>query len=186
MPLTDFVDRLGTGNFRLDTSTNRYIVGPTVEVRLPFGFGIEFDALFRHLHYTSSGNLVDVVVDSRTTSDAWEFPILAKYRLPTKIVRPYIDGGVAFDTLSGLKQTITQTVIPTRITSTRTTTNPSDLDNKTTVGAVVGLGVDIHALILHISPEIRYTRWSSQHFLSTNGLLESNQNQAEFLLGITF
>src|SRR5690242_11343484 len=76
VPLTDFVDRLGTGNFRLDTSTNRYIVGPTVEIRLPFGFGIEFDALFRHLHYTSSGNLVDVVVDSRTTSDAWEFPIL--------------------------------------------------------------------------------------------------------------
>lgn len=47
-------------------------------------------------------------------------------------------------------------------------------------------GVDIHALILHLSPEIRYTRWSSQHFLATNGLLESNQNQAEVLLGITF
>jgi hypothetical protein len=49
---------------------------------------------------------------------------------------------------------------------------------------VIGGGVGIHALFLHISPEVRYTRWTSQHF--TSFLLNSNQNQAEFLLGITF
>jgi hypothetical protein len=53
------------------------------------------------------------------------------------------------------------------------------------MGAVVGAGLDIHALFLHISPEVRYTRWTSQHFTFGN-VLNSNQNQAEFLLGITF
>ena len=35
-------------------------------------------------------------------------------------------------------------------------------------------------------PEIRYTRWGAQHFFDVNGLLHSNVNQGEFLLGITF
>ena len=51
---------------------------------------------------------------------------------------------------------------------------------------MIGAGLDIHALILHVSPEFRYTRWGAQHFLSSNGGLGSSQNQAEFLVGITF
>ena len=77
-------------------------------------------------------------------------------------------------------------MILTQITTTTATSNPPELNNNTTTGVVVGVGLDVHALFLHISPEVRYTRWASQHFLSGNGLLESNQNQAEFLLGITF
>lgn len=186
IPATDFVSAIDTGNIRFNTGTNRYIVGPTIELRLPFGFGIEVDALYRRLHYDAAAFAIDVVTQARTTADAWEFPILAKYRLPTKIVRPYIDGGVAFDTLAGLKQTITQTVIPTRISNVTANSSPPELKNTTTAGVVVGFGVELHALIVRISPEIRYTRWSSQHFLSPSGLLESNQNQAEVLLGITF
>ena len=60
--------------------------------------------------------------------------------------------------------------------------NPS---KNTTTGFVVGGGLDIHLLILHISPELRYTRWGAKHFLDPNGGFSSNQNQAEFLLGIT-
>ena len=48
-----------------------------------------------------------------------------------------------------------------------------------------GAGLDIKALILHISPEIRYTRWTAQYF-NLSGVLDSNQNQAEVLVGITF
>ena len=63
--------------------------------------------------------------------------------------------------------------------------NPSELQNRTSTGVLIGGGVDIHALFLHISPEVRYTRWTSQHFALDN-LLNSKQNQAEFLLGISF
>ena len=69
------------------------------------------------------------------------------------------------------------------ITSTST---PAELNKKTTTGFVLGFGVDVHALIIHVSPEIRYTRWGAQHFLDQNGGFHSSQNQAEFLVGITF
>jgi len=98
-------------------------------------------------------------------------------------VRPYIDGGVAWDHVQGLSATITKATY-TGATTTKTS-NPVELTNPNTAGVVVGAGVDLHALFLHISPEVRYTRWTSQHF-SFDDELHSNQNQAEFLLGITF
>jgi hypothetical protein len=46
--------------------------------------------------------------------------------------------------------------------------------------------VEVKALVIHIAPEIRFTRWNDQHFLDPAGLIKSNLNQAEFLVGITF
>jgi len=187
VPLTDFLDTVqNPDQLNFQTTTSRYIIGPTVELRLPFGFGVELDALYRHLDYTSSGNLIDVIESSKTTGGAWEFPLLAKYRFHSKVVRPYVDAGIAWDTLQGLTQTVTQTVIPTNITTTSTTSNPQELHKNTTTGFVVGAGIDVHVLLIHVSPEVRYTRWGAQHFLSSNGGLQSSQNQAEFLVGITF
>jgi opacity protein-like surface antigen len=185
IPLTDFFDNVNNGNFVLTSTTNRYIIGPTVELRLPAGFGVECDALYRHLNYSSSFNAVDVFTNNRTTGNAWEFPLLAKYRLATPLVKPYVDAGVAFDTLSGLKQTIVSTLAPNRQTTT-TTSNPRELSKGTTTGFVIGFGVDIKAIVLHVSPEFRYTRWGSSHFTIPNGSALSNQNQAEFLVGFTF
>jgi len=185
VPLTDFLSTVQSPNFGFNSNTKRYIVGPTVELRLPFGLGIELDALYRRLDYTSSANLVDVFISGNTTGNAWEFPLLAKYRFPSKGLRPYVDAGIAWDTLSGLTQTITQTVFPTRTTTT-TTSNPAELNKNTVTGFVTGAGLDVKVLLIHLSPEIRYTRWGAQHFLSSNGGLQSSQNQAEFLLGITF
>lgn len=182
VPLTDFITTVQN----VSTSVpNRFIAGATAELRLPFGLGVEVDALYRRLHYQDTlGNPLSGVTTDRTTANSWEFPLLLKYRFPTKIVRPYIDAGVAFDTLSGLTDTVTQTIAPTP-TSTRTTSTPAALQNNSTKGFVIGAGLDVHAILIHLSPEIRYTRWGSPHF-NLNGVLNSNQNQAEFLLGITF
>jgi hypothetical protein len=48
--------------------------------------------------------------------------------------------------------------------------------------------VELKALLLKITPEIRYTRWGTTQFNSviSGGTLRSNVNQAEFLVGITF
>lgn len=183
VPLTDFVNAVQGGTFNYTSQTQRYIVGGTVELRLPLGFGIEFDALYRRLHYTGSGNLVDVFTTSRTTASNWEFPLLAKYRFHFPVARPYVDGGVAWDTLTGVKQTISE-ISPVSLVSS--TSSPAELRKKTTMGVVLGAGVDIHAIFLHISPEIRYTHWGSAQFKDVAGLLHSNQNQAEFLVGFTF
>lgn len=179
VPLTDFVNSVQTGAFNYTSQTQRYIVGGTAELHLPLGFAVEFDALYRRLHYAGSGNLVDVFATSKTTANNWEFPLLLKYRFHFPVVRPYLDGGVAWDTLTGLKQTITE-VSPIPLQSSAGT------NKTTTMGFVLGAGVDIHAIFVHISPEIRFTRWGSQQISDVAGLVHSNQNQAEFLVGFTF
>ena len=174
VPLTDFFNNVNSGSFILHSSTHRYIIGPSVELRLPAGFGLEADALYRRFNYDFS--LVDLFTNNRTTGNAWEFPILVKYRFPTPVVRPYVDAGVSFDTLSGIKQTIAGALAPER----------QPVETGATKGFVIGFGADVHALVVHISPEFRYTRWGSSHFALPAGSSLNNQNQAEFLLGITF
>jgi hypothetical protein len=49
---------------------------------------------------------------------------------------------------------------------------------------VFGLGAEMRVGVVRISPEVRYTRWRADRDLHPE--LHSNQNQVEFLLGITF
>lgn len=183
IPLTDFLNAAGNGVFDYTAPSQRYIIGGMAEVRLPLSFGIEFDALYRRLSYTGSGNLVDVFTTTKTTGSNWEFPLLLKYRFHFPVVQPYVDAGVAWDTLAGLSQTVTS-VSP--VLSGSSNSVPSELRRNTTMGFVIGGGIDIHAIFLHISPELRFTRWNSAQISDSAGLLHSNQNQAEFLVGFTF
>jgi opacity protein-like surface antigen len=193
-PLTDFVNAAASGNantfVRYATHTDRYIVGITGELRLPFGLGVELDVLYRHLNYQSSAQLVGVTTTTTsgsTTGNAFEFPLLGKYRFGAKALHPFVDAGVSWDALQGLTQAVTNSVLAgTPVPIVSSTSTPSELQHKTTRGFVTGAGLDIKFLVVHIQPEIRYTRWGAQHFLDPSALLHSNQNQAEFLLGITF
>jgi len=174
VPITDSLTAPQNGILEYNAPTQRYIIGGMAEVRLPFGFGVEFDALYRSLQYSSSPNEVTI----NASGNNWEFPLVLKYRFHFPIAKPYVEAGVAWDDITSLKETVNQIA-----------TTPSDLQKNTTNGFVIGGGVDIHAIFLHISPEIRYTRWSSQQISvvqSTFDVLHSNQNQAEFLVGITF
>jgi hypothetical protein len=175
LPLTDFIN---TASGQSSTVTNRYIVGPTAELHLPFGLGIELDALYRHFNYRNViGSGASAVVNVNTAGD-WEFPLLLKYRFKGELARPFVSGGVAWDRISGLSSTISQSI------SSGSVVNPSGVKDSNTVGAVVGVGLDLH-FIIHVLPELRYTRWTSQHF-NVNNVLSSNQSQAEFMVGITF
>lgn len=165
LPLTDF---LNTVNGVTSTTTNRYVVGPMVELRLPLGLGVEFDALYRHFDYTNVAGSGVNAINSFGHSGDWEFPLVAKYKFPSRVVRPYVEGGVSWDTLSGVTNAVGITE-----------------QHGTVMGAVFGAGIDIHALVIHIAPEIRYTHWTSPHY-SIADVLNSNRNQAEFLVGITF
>jgi hypothetical protein len=188
VPMNDFLNGARSQNFGFVTTTNRYVVGPTAELRLPFGLGVEVDALYRHYDYTGSGGTSGITTTSTvstTTGGAWEFPLLGKYHFKgMKLLHPFVDAGIAWDKLSGLTQTVTSTVAG--ITKTSSTSNPVELSKNVTKGFVFGGGVEVKLLLLRIAPEIRLTRWGSQHFIDPNGLLHSNQNQAEFLVGFTF
>jgi hypothetical protein len=47
VPLNKFLDAAKSQQFAFNATTNRYIVGPTAELHLPFGLGVEFDILYR-------------------------------------------------------------------------------------------------------------------------------------------
>lgn len=176
VPLTDFFTTVSNQSFSFSPSTSRYIVGPTGELHFPFGIGVEVDALYRHMSYTGAGVFQGISAASNFNSGTWEFPVLFKYRFAAKIVRPYIDGGIAWDTLSGISQSVSQSV---------SNGSPTVVKKNTTTGFVLGAGIDLH-FVVHIMPEIRYTRWGSTQIVDPTTFLKSNQNQAEFLLGITF
>lgn len=185
VPLTDFLNAVSSPGVENATSTtNPYIVGPTLEVHLPANLAMEFDALFRHYRYQTRISPIGFYERITTTSNAWEFPLLLKYKLPGQFVRPCLDGGVAWDHLQGLSATRAFAAFNVPTPTTTPVPAPPELQKKTSTGIVIGGGVEIHALFLRVSPEIRYTRWTSQHFTAVD-LLGSNQSQAEFLLGIT-
>jgi opacity protein-like surface antigen len=176
VPITDAFNTVESSNYAFNATTDRYVVGPTAELHLPFGFGLEVDALYRHMSYTGSG-LVGSIAGSSVNSGDWEFPLLVKYRFPMKIVRPYVDAGVAWDKLSGLTQSVKDSIA---------NQSPTVVNQNTTAGFVLGGGIDVHIIKVHLMPELRYTRWGSAQFSDPSGLLHSAQNQGEFLVGITF
>ena len=162
VPLTDAFSTTQTNSANVGYSDSKnYIVGPMVELRLPFGLGAEADALYRPLNLTTAVSTNGVVATSNTNYSTWEFPILAKYRFPFPIVKPYLEAGPSFRTRSS---------------------SLTYLSNK---GITVGAGVDVHFL-LHIAPEFRYTHWGSDSAVSSITPVQSKQDQVEFLVGFSF
>jgi hypothetical protein len=139
--------------------SKNYVIGPMVELKLPVGFAIEADALYRPL------NLAVISIFAATFNDVGsvEFPILAKYHfLRAPIVKPYAEAGPIFRHVGS---------------------EASYLSNG---GFALGGGIDFKLLLVRISPEFRFSRWGSDSASRPSGLPLSNRSQAEFLIGLTF
>ena len=168
VPLTDALsDKTFVGVdvlTRVFSDSKNYVIGPTVELKLPAGFAIEADALYRPLNLSTETRVVPrppttLSVDVHTM----EFPILAKYHfLHTPVVKPYAEAGPIF-----------------RYVGSRA----SYLSNG---GFALGAGVDVKLLLVRITPELRYSRWGSDSTPSLPFISPSKQNQAEFLIGLSF
>ncbi len=136
-------------------SASSYELGVYGEVRLPAKFSIEMDALHRGYTFNSQ--------TSSSSASTWEFPVVLKYHLLKGPIKPYVEGGLSFSRLSGVENLI--------------------VNHTGNFGVVLGAGVDIHALVLHISPEIRYTGNALKNF---DTVIDSNRNQVAVLIGIGF
>jgi hypothetical protein len=184
VPLTDLIETrtlppLGIGQL-YSSKTKRYTFGPTAEIRLPFGLGVEFDALYKRISYDSTASPIANFFSS-TTGNRWEFPLLIKYRFAgVPIARPFVSGGYVFQSLSDVTQ-FTQNLVTGGNTQTD---GPAELQKKTDHGIALGTGLEVKIPFLRFTPELRYTRWGSNTF--RNALMETNQNQIDFLLGFTF
>lgn len=172
VPLTDSFEVAQTGNFGYVQDTKRWTVGPMIQLNLPVGFAVEFDAMFRRLNYNSTD-----IAARGVRANSWQFPLLLKYRFGSGGFRPYVAAGGAFQHLADIKQV-------SGILGD--SDNSPELQERNNVGAVIAGGVQFGRGV-SISPEIRYTRWGSENFRDNfRDLLHFNKNQAELLIGITF
>ena len=168
VPLTDaFSDHTITG---VDTITRtfsdskNYVIGPMVELNLPFGFSAEADALYRPLNLGTDLRVVPQPSRRSVTDiNSWEFPILGKYHfLHTPVVKPYVEAGPIFRHVGS---------------------QGSYLSNS---GFALGGGIDLKLLLVRITPEIRFSRWGSDATIPNVIAAPSQLNQGEFLIGISF
>lgn len=185
VPLSDAFETARSGAFGASSPMVRYTVGPMVELSLPFGLGVEADALYKRQHFSSFGQTFDGrSFHTDTYANSWEFPLLLKKRFWHGPLRPYLAGGVSINTMAGVHE-ISRT-FTNAFSSSGESGGSALLENRTRAGLVLGGGFEIRALFLRVAPEIRYTRWGSESFRDASGFLRSNDNQAEVLLGLSF
>lgn len=146
-------------------------IGGSVEVKLPAGFTIEADLLYKRLRSSSSVAFTNGVYNIDTKGDSLELPVIGKYYFrPIRGWRPFVGTGWA------LRRTWQQT--ETRQNSGRDLlSRPSDIG----VGAVASAGARYEYRRLKLAPELRYTRWGS-----ASEFPRRNPNQLELLFGVSF
>jgi opacity protein-like surface antigen len=168
VPFSDVLESSRT--FTLQTfkaNTNRFTVGPMLDIRLPFGFGMEFDALYKRFDQT--GDSINGGTVAKTGS-SWEFPLLGKYRFGSSAAKPYVEAGISFNRLSGY-------LTPFKTLPSPPSDQPEGSTTRT--GFAVGAGIELKLPIVRISPGIRFSHWGDQLFVPST-------NAADFLIGLSF
>ena len=178
----------------LDRTTNSsdesrpYIVGPSIEVRLPAGFAIEAAALYQRIGNNHTFQLIIppgtagpglTFFNDRLRGNSWQFPLIGKYYFRSRASwQPFIGTGWAVRAV-GVHQRIKETTVDASGVS-RTFSFKNDSRADVAVGAVFAAGLRYRVNRIAFTPEVRYTRWGS----SNNFLLR--KDEASFLLGIHF
>jgi hypothetical protein len=163
------------------SNSKPYLVGPVIEVGLPYHFALEADALYSRLGNTAYIPLIANESFIRTIANSWEFPLLVKYRLPVPRVLPYMSVGVAPRRAGGTIHTIHYGFYPGDVTFSSVDWHARDH------ALVLGGGVAIKLWHFRITPEIRYLRWdvpTRPSSSDTTYYLSVPQNEAQMLLGI--
>ncbi|MDX2178474.1 MAG: hypothetical protein SFV18_02700 [Bryobacteraceae bacterium] len=139
----------GVVSFRPITtrSGSRTIIGgPTLGWSFNDRFSLESGAIYRRLN-----------LEGQVPTVTWQFPILARYRLPIGSVVPFLEAGPSFRTTGNLN------------------TQPSH------TGFSAGTGFDFQTNGFRFSPTLRYTRWARDCDFG----VQSKQDQLEILLGVS-
>jgi len=165
-----------------------FTFGPTVEVSLPRGLAVEFDALYKRLDYNYKfigpvSGLLAFKEDQNIIS-RWDLPLLLKYRLRNIAHRPYFSGGLNTNYI--VNTTDSQRLAPDDkdhpFTLPPSHKPPSELRYRSSEGVVVAGGFEFSLHRIRLAPELRYTRWAHENFHSV--LFRSNLDQAELLVTV--
>ena len=181
IPLTDAFHTVSGDSFNFTTARPNYVVGPTFEVRLPFGLGFHADALYRKI--SVAGTTVGPL-GSATSSDSfsfWQFPVMVKWRMGAGPFRPFISGGPSFSKLSGVGDAAAC------LFALGSQGCAGKVVKSSGTGVAFGAGLDLKIPVIRLAPEIRYTHLGANFFEGGSGAsLASQRNQIDVLIGVTF
>lgn len=157
-----------------------------IEIGLPHGFAIEFDALYHRQGFFYTFAHDTQYSATRERDNSWEFPLLLKYKLRLPGLHPFVEAGVESRTMSG------RYVEAYEIALTPPALSPSGpslpLSYSPSVGFVAGGGLQFNLGRLRLAPQVRYTRWAEAPvgglYYSLYSTYSSNQNQFDVLVGI--
>ncbi len=173
----------------------RYKVGPVAEIRLPLSFAVEASALYQRIGYYTASGFLGVYYFTKVRANSWEIPIVVKryIRLGNSPVRPYVSCGYTLKNLSGVSEVVHNFGVDYGTGAPFDTTFNGNtayiLRDNPIHGVTAGGGVSFRLHFLRVSPEVRYTRWSGGSFQeagSFGSFVESNRNQLDLLVGLTF
>lgn len=158
-----------------------YLVGAFGELRLPLRFAVEVDALYSRIGRTDLYPGIGNEAWLRTRANAWEFPLLVKYRLPRGF---FAAGGFVPRYASGKLDVTGYHMVTISTESTyHDVTYWSAHDHAWTAGG----GWEFRAGPVRIAPEVRYLRWRVVT-LAQDWRLESHvpllPNEAQILLSV--
>jgi hypothetical protein len=153
----------GPVTFDLFSDTRSFLRGLSVEIDLGKGLSLEANALHRNLQLKQrfidpGGSSIDY---GRLTVSTWEWPILAKFRLPLRgPARPFLEAGPSF----------------------RTRHNPAGTE-PSQFGGTLGAGLEFRFHRFRLSPALRYTRWS---YDGAYPRIATKRDQLELVAGISY
>ena len=175
--------------------TGRWTVGPTIEFRLPFGFSVEADALYRgyreHFSVVSDQFIIPagasmgvsvipaLFVSSQSATKVWDFPLLLKYRIGSRRLRSFVGAGYAFSHRTTDATTFQTCLSSAAVCQAATPVNfqgtfrGTFTDNSS--GPTGGVGVEYRYGRIKTAPEVRYTHLSNP-----------TTNLVTVMVGVTF
>ncbi len=167
-PFTDVVNNATVSGIQSVAKSTNVTGGGSLQVSLPMKLRIEVDALFRPYSFS----LASLGASSAISAHQFRFPVLLQYRLGNQLIRPFVEGGLSFNHLSGLSTAVTSAI----------KSGPGQLLHQSDASVVLGAGAEAKIPgLFRLSGELRYTRDTVAAFANV-----SNLNQAEVLVGIHF
>jgi len=164
-----------------------YDIGPAIEIGLPRGLAIEFDALYHRQGFFYTFYHDTQYTTARERDNTWEFPLLVKYRLRWLAVNPFVEAGVAPRTMTGR---IAGTAQSDDITLSPPSPWSLPMSYSPSVGFVAGGGLQFNLGHLRLAPQMRYTRWFTAPVSGLagdiSGTFSSNLTQVDVLVGINW
>jgi len=154
--------------FTSEDASSRFILGPSVELRLSTRFSVEVEALHRAVRRKQRIQLLPPIVfpngstlaslESRGTDYTWEFPVLANYRLRASKMSSFVKLGPTF--------------------------RPAE--NNQLNGLTAGTGLELRLKSLNLTPRVRYTHWFDKNYGGdpTLRLIRPRLNEIALIMGI--